>query len=187
MSRLFRNAHHHGSWPSQLAVVWSLPLTAGSGGPTSISCAASHLLASVRSWHTVVRVSLEWNVRMGSRHPPIERIIEEEIPGRSDSAGGSGHSGHGLQSPTSAAAPPESGRVLLNHKRFIRFNKFADRNLAIPPFCPVKRDHLCHSKTARNLSQGLTDTKFCVMVDQIPCLLFPVLFRHLRHIGPAEG
>jgi glycine cleavage system aminomethyltransferase T len=38
-------------------VVWSLPLTAGSGGPTSISCTASHLLASVRSWHTVVGVS----------------------------------------------------------------------------------------------------------------------------------
>jgi putative ABC transport system substrate-binding protein len=35
-------------------VVWSLPLTAGSGGPPSISCTAPHLLASVRSWHTVI-------------------------------------------------------------------------------------------------------------------------------------
>jgi hypothetical protein len=40
-------------------VVWSLPLTAGSGGPTSISCTAPHLLASVRSWHTVVGASLQ--------------------------------------------------------------------------------------------------------------------------------
>jgi chaperonin GroEL len=44
-------------------VVWSLPLTAGSGGPTSISCTASHLLASVRSWHTIVRKALSWPAR----------------------------------------------------------------------------------------------------------------------------
>ena len=38
-------------------MVWSLLLTAGSEGPTLISCTASHLLSSVRSWHTVVCLS----------------------------------------------------------------------------------------------------------------------------------
>ena len=27
----------------------------------------------------VVRVSLEWNVRIGSRHPRVERIMQEQI------------------------------------------------------------------------------------------------------------
>ena len=40
-------------------MVWSLLLTAGSEGPTLISCTASHLLSSVRSWHTVVCLSRE--------------------------------------------------------------------------------------------------------------------------------
>jgi hypothetical protein len=40
-------------------VVWSLLLTAGSEGPSLISCTASHLLSSVRSWHTVVGISAE--------------------------------------------------------------------------------------------------------------------------------
>src|SRR5208282_5097398 len=41
--RLFRNVHHHGSLPSQLAVVCSLPLTVGFEGPALISYAAPHL------------------------------------------------------------------------------------------------------------------------------------------------
>jgi len=40
-SATFRNAHHPGSWPTQLTAVWSLPLQSDSGGPTSISDAAS--------------------------------------------------------------------------------------------------------------------------------------------------
>jgi hypothetical protein len=43
-SRLFRNAHHSRSLRPQLAVVWSLRLTAGSEGPTLISRTAPHLL-----------------------------------------------------------------------------------------------------------------------------------------------
>ena len=35
----------------------SLLLTAGSGGLTSISHTAPHLLPSVRSWHTVIGIS----------------------------------------------------------------------------------------------------------------------------------
>jgi hypothetical protein len=34
-------------------------MTAGSEGPTLISRTASHLLASVRSWDTIVRISDE--------------------------------------------------------------------------------------------------------------------------------
>ena len=34
-------------------------MTAGSKGPTLISCTASYLLSSVRSWHTVVCLSHE--------------------------------------------------------------------------------------------------------------------------------
>jgi hypothetical protein len=38
---LFLDAHHHGSLPQQLKVVWSLPPQAGSEGPSFISRAAS--------------------------------------------------------------------------------------------------------------------------------------------------
>jgi len=48
-------------------VVWSLLLTAGSEGPTLISCTASHLLSSVRSWHTVVCLSHDQTARSGPR------------------------------------------------------------------------------------------------------------------------
>ncbi len=52
---LFLNAHHKGSLPMQLEVVWSLLLQAGSEGPTLISCAVAHtsnLYSKVRSWRT---------------------------------------------------------------------------------------------------------------------------------------
>ena len=39
---LFLNAHHPGSLPAQLKVVWSLQLHSGFEGPTLISCAAPH-------------------------------------------------------------------------------------------------------------------------------------------------
>jgi hypothetical protein len=39
-SRLFPDAHHHGFWPQQLRVVWSLCLYSGSEGPPFISCPA---------------------------------------------------------------------------------------------------------------------------------------------------
>ena len=38
----FRDAHHQGSLPQQLTVFWSLPLPAGSEGPTLIPHAARH-------------------------------------------------------------------------------------------------------------------------------------------------
>jgi hypothetical protein len=54
LSAFSSNAHHTGSLPLQLVVVWSLPLQAGSGGPSPISDKAS--LAShaetKRSQHT---------------------------------------------------------------------------------------------------------------------------------------
>src|SRR5262249_48719379 len=37
MSRLFRNAHHHGFWPQQLAVAWDRLLIAEPEGPSFIS------------------------------------------------------------------------------------------------------------------------------------------------------
>ena len=39
---LFLNAHHPGSLPAQLKVVWNLLLKVDSEGPTLISCAAPH-------------------------------------------------------------------------------------------------------------------------------------------------
>ena len=48
-------------------MVWSLLLTAGSEGPTLISCTTSHLLSSVRSWHTVVCLSHNQAARSGPR------------------------------------------------------------------------------------------------------------------------
>lgn len=39
--RLFRNAHHTGSLPAQLTVVWWLLPEAATGGPTSISIAVT--------------------------------------------------------------------------------------------------------------------------------------------------
>ena len=44
MLRLFLNAHHNGSLPVQLEVVWILPLQAGSEGPTLIFCTVTHTL-----------------------------------------------------------------------------------------------------------------------------------------------
>ena len=58
-----RDAHHPGSLPEQLTVVWSLPLPAGSEGPSLIPCAARLLLGdhvglpSAPSWRTIVRVT----------------------------------------------------------------------------------------------------------------------------------
>jgi transposase InsO family protein len=43
--------------PQLLAPSIHTHLTAGSGGSTSIPCTASHLLASVRPWRTIARVS----------------------------------------------------------------------------------------------------------------------------------
>ena len=40
--RLFLNAHHKGSLPMQLKVVWDLLLQADPEGPTLIFCAALH-------------------------------------------------------------------------------------------------------------------------------------------------
>jgi hypothetical protein len=42
---LFRNAHHSGSLPAQLAVVWALRLHGEPGGPTSITGTARFVLA----------------------------------------------------------------------------------------------------------------------------------------------
>ncbi|MBU0665694.1 MAG: hypothetical protein KJ990_14300, partial [Proteobacteria bacterium] len=46
---LFLNAHHHGSLPQQLKVVWSLLLQADPEGPTLIFRAASWRTISKRS------------------------------------------------------------------------------------------------------------------------------------------
>ena len=46
---LFLNAHHHGFWPQQLEVVWSLLLQAGSEGPALIFCAVTHTLYKKRA------------------------------------------------------------------------------------------------------------------------------------------
>jgi hypothetical protein len=65
-------------------VVWSLLLTAGSEGPTLISCTASHLLSSVRSWHTIVRISTDDDLTGCSMsapvvYPQIDDVVEEDV------------------------------------------------------------------------------------------------------------
>jgi len=54
-------------------------LCAGSEGASLICSTAWHLLSSVPSWHTIVRISLERNVRISSRHPHVERVMHEQI------------------------------------------------------------------------------------------------------------
>jgi hypothetical protein len=54
-------------------------LCAGFEGPSLICSTAWHLLSSVPSWHTIVRISLERNVRISSRHPHVERVMHEQI------------------------------------------------------------------------------------------------------------
>ena len=47
MPWLFLNAHHHGFWPQQLKVVWSLLLQAGSEGPNPhLLCSYAQIRAS---------------------------------------------------------------------------------------------------------------------------------------------
>jgi len=54
---VFLNAHHNGSLPLQLKVVWSLLLQTGSEGPTLISSAAS--------WHTICYIPLyKWTLKV---------------------------------------------------------------------------------------------------------------------------
>ena len=60
------------------------PLTAGSGGPTSISCSASHLLASVRSWHTVVGVAHDDHIARRltpspALGPEVEDVVQVDV------------------------------------------------------------------------------------------------------------
>jgi len=62
-------------------VVWSLLLTAGSEGPTLISCTASHLLSSVRSWHTVVCLSHDQAARRGPRKEAAFSTVLQNLRG----------------------------------------------------------------------------------------------------------
>src|SRR6516162_3563920 len=73
---------------SQLAVVWSLLLTAGSEGPTLISCTTSHLLSSVRSWHTVVCLSHNQAARSGPRTGPRALRIKQCLSLQKDTCQG---------------------------------------------------------------------------------------------------
>jgi hypothetical protein len=51
------NAHHTGSLPMQLEVVWSLCLYNGSEGAALISCAVVHTIyIKARSWRTIRRL-----------------------------------------------------------------------------------------------------------------------------------
>ena len=65
-STFCRDAHHPGSLPEQLTVVWSLPLPGGSEGPSLIPCVARLRLGghddllSAPSWRTVVSVPYEF-------------------------------------------------------------------------------------------------------------------------------
>ena len=67
------DAHHPGSLPEQLAVVWSLPLPAGSEGPALIPRAARLLLGghqgllSAPSWHTVIGVAHQRRATLQTR------------------------------------------------------------------------------------------------------------------------
>jgi hypothetical protein len=75
-ARLFRNAHHPGSLPTQLAVVYGLPLQGDRGGPTPISDAAPlkrslrlHRSPPSRSWHTEVTREHPAGLRPQERRP----------------------------------------------------------------------------------------------------------------------
>ena len=83
-----RDAHHHGSLPQQLTVVCSLPLPAGSEGPSLIPCAARLRsgdrlgLLSAPTWHTIIGVTNQLHVRATpSRVTPLlpRRIQRVEI------------------------------------------------------------------------------------------------------------
>ena len=55
--RLFRNAHHTGSLPAQLTVVWWLLPEAATGGPTSISIAVTSR-PTLLSCHTCASMAI---------------------------------------------------------------------------------------------------------------------------------
>ncbi len=69
----------------QLAVVWSLPLTAGSEGPyphllRSLAASGGHnSLLSAPSWRTIISISFERDVRVFPLHPAIERVVKKKI------------------------------------------------------------------------------------------------------------
>ena len=76
--------------------------------------------------------------------------------GRSDSAGGSGHSGHGLQSSTSAAAPPRIRPPSFNHNRIHPTQYVRGQTLTFGLRGPRSRQEACVCKaTLRNILEYL--------------------------------
>lgn len=82
------DAHHPGSLPEQLTVVWSLPCQpAPRGRPSSLvqqGCVESaaflhHGLLSAPSWRTIVRVSNEPSLQVPALHARAEVPVEQVI------------------------------------------------------------------------------------------------------------
>jgi len=121
--RLFLNAHHKGSFPLQLKVVWNQLLQADSEGPTFIFCAALHIeqlyttQPRIRGTLTACKLagSFKATLYIGGFSYFVTSITAPIASGRSDLAGWDFH-------------PLEKRRLITAHTQ----KRHSDMDLSFP-------------------------------------------------------